>query len=87
MFKNASQGQNVRPNKLMGQNFLANTALLERMTSTLAIKEGDKIIEVGPGTGNLTDYLINSMAGEILAIEKDKGLAIGLINKYKATAK
>jgi len=87
MFKNASQGQNVRPNKLMGQNFLANTALLERMTSTLAIKEGDKIIEVGPGTGNLTDYLINSMAGEILAIEKDKGLAIGLINKYRSIPK
>ena len=87
MFKNASREPEVRPNKLMGQNFLTNRAFLEKIALALDIKEGDRLIEVGPGTGNLTDYLINSMAKEILAIEKDKGLAIGLINKYRDISK
>jgi len=87
MFKNASQAPRVKSNKLMGQNFLSNRAFLERIALALDIQEGDRIIEVGPGTGNLTDFLIKSPAKEILAIEKDKGLAIGLINKYRDTPK
>jgi len=87
MFKNASQEPETRPNKLMGQNFLTNRTCLERIASALDIKGGDRLIEVGPGTGNLTDFLIESQAKEILAIEKDKGLALGLINKYRNISK
>lgn len=82
-FKKANQVSKVTPNKLMGQNFLTNKIILEKISLVLNTKSGDRIIEVGPGTGNLTDFLIKSPAKEILAIEKDKGLAIGLINKYR----
>ncbi len=87
MFKNASQVSKLRPNKLMGQNFLTNRAFLERIVLALDIKKRDKIIEVGPGTGNLTDFLVESPAQEVLAIEKDKGLAFGLIDKYRDVSK
>ena len=87
MFKKASQVSRVRPNKLMGQNFLINRGFLERITLALDIKEEDKIIEVGPGTGNLTDFLIKSSAQEVLAIEKDKNLAFGLIDRYRDAPK
>ncbi len=87
MFKNASQESRVKPNKLMGQNFLTNRAFLEKIAGSLDLKEGDRVIEVGPGTGNLTDFLVGSPAKEILAIEKDKGLALGLISKYRDISK
>jgi 16S rRNA (adenine1518-N6/adenine1519-N6)-dimethyltransferase len=81
--KKANQTLRLTPNKLMGQNFLTNKVFLEKIALALDIKNGDRIIEVGPGTGNLTDFLIKSSAKEVLAIEKDKGLAIGLIDKYR----
>lgn len=87
MFKKASQVSRVRPNKLMGQNFLINKGFLEKIVLALDIKSGDKIIEVGPGTGNLTNFLLASPAQEVIAIEKDKNLAFGLIDKYRDASK
>jgi 16S rRNA (adenine1518-N6/adenine1519-N6)-dimethyltransferase len=86
-FEKANQTSRAKPNKLMGQNFLTNKSFLAKIVLALDVREGDRIIEVGPGTGNLTDFLIKSCAKEVLAIEKDKGLAINLIDKYREDKK
>lgn len=64
--------------KSLGQNFLINESLLQKIASGLEIREGDVVVEVGPGTGALTKRLIESDAAKIVAIEKDSRLIEGL---------
>ena len=46
------------PKKSLGQNFLVNNEILNQIVNLGEIKSDDIVLEVGPGTGNLTDYLI-----------------------------
>ena len=45
--------------KKWGQNFLVDNNLLEKIIKTIDIKKDDEILEIGPGSGALTKYLIN----------------------------
>ena len=63
-----------RPNKGLGQNFLIDNNILDKIVDSAEIKKGDRILEIGPGLGVLTEALINSGA-TITFIEKDKSLA------------
>ena len=47
-----------RNKKSLGQNFLIDKNILKKITDIGKITESDKVIEVGPGNGNLTEYLI-----------------------------
>jgi len=56
--------------KSLGQNFLINQGVIERIIQAAEINSNDCILEIGPGTGNLTKALAKS-AGTVIAIEKD----------------
>jgi len=67
----------IRAKKSLGQNFLTDRNILEKITSIVPIKN-KHILEVGPGTGNLTSFILKNNPKEILVIEKDNELADNL---------
>ena len=46
-----------KPKKRLGQNFLLNNDILKKITSLINI-EGEEIVEIGPGKGNLTKFIL-----------------------------
>lgn len=64
----------LRPNARFGQNFLVDPALLKRIPEDAGVKEGDTVLEVGPGAGALTFELL-ALGAEVCAVELDRGLA------------
>ena len=61
----------IKANKSLGQNFLISEEVVEKIISCGQIQEEDLIIEVGPGLGTLTKYLLEK-AGKVICIELDK---------------
>ena len=71
----------IKAKKSLGQNFLIDKNILEKIANITDIK--DKIIlEIGPGTGNLTSYILKKNPKKIFVIEKDDNLALNLKNKF-----
>ena len=62
--------------KSLGQNFLINPGVVQKIIGAAELKEDDTIVEVGPGTGILTKELIKSR--RVIAIEKDRRAVEGL---------
>ncbi len=69
--------------KSLGQNFLIDKNILKKITDVGKISENDKVIEVGPGNGNLTEYLIDKNPKYLKIIEKDNELIKILSDKFK----
>ena len=65
----------------MGQNFLVDNNIIKRIAEVVAI-ENKTLLEVGPGTGNLTSVLLEKKPKEIFAVEKDDNLALFLKEKF-----
>ena len=63
----------IRLTKSLGQNFLFDANQLRRIVALADLNTRDKVLEVGPGLGPLTELLV-AEAGEVLAIEKDARL-------------
>ncbi len=72
----------IKAKKSLGQNFLINKDILKKIVSTADIKD-KTILEIGPGTGNLTSYILEKKPKKFFVIEKDNKLAIDLKNKFK----
>jgi len=72
---------NIYPKKSLGQNFLIDQNIIKKIISLTMIKD-EEILEVGPGTGNLTEKIIEKHPSKIFLIEKDKNLCDLLINKF-----
>ena len=71
----------IKAKKSLGQNFLIDTNVLEKIINTTKIQ--DKIIlEVGPGTGNLTSYILKNKPKKVFVIEKDNALVSILEKKF-----
>ncbi len=71
----------IKAKKSLGQNFLTDKHILEKIVNLVSIK--DKIIlEIGPGTGNLTSYILKKKPKKIVVIEKDNMLANKLEKKF-----
>jgi len=47
----------IKAKKSLGQNFLVDKNILEKISNSCEINKSTEILEIGPGTGNLTDYL------------------------------
>jgi len=63
-----------RPKKHLGQHFLADGNLLRKIVAISGAGKGDRVLEIGPGTGALTRRLLETGA-IVLAVEIDRGLA------------
>jgi 16S rRNA (adenine1518-N6/adenine1519-N6)-dimethyltransferase len=61
----------IRANKSLGQNFLVDENVVEKIVEGADINKEDLIIEIGPGLGTLTKYLLEK-AGKVICIELDK---------------
>jgi 16S rRNA (adenine1518-N6/adenine1519-N6)-dimethyltransferase len=81
--KSILQSRGLAPRKALGQNFLIEHAHLQRLIDRAAITNTDTVLEVGPGTGTLTDELM-ARAGRVVACELDAGLAAHLRDRYAA---
>jgi len=68
----------ARPKRSLGQNFLVDSGVARRIVSAVGIEPGDTVVEIGPGRGALTGFLLESAASRVLALEKDAGLAAEL---------
>jgi len=69
--------------KSLGQHWLHDRASLEAMCDAAVITAGDTVLEVGPGTGTLTELLI-SRGAHVIAVEKDESLLANLRKKFAA---
>lgn len=63
----------MRPNKRLGQHFLTDPGILNRIADALDLQPGETVIEVGPGRGSLTEVLL-ARGAKVIAIEKDARL-------------
>ncbi len=71
----------IKAKKSLGQNFLVDKNILKKISNTTIIK--DKVVlEVGPGTGNLTSFILEKKPKKMFVIEKDSELSNLLFNKF-----
>jgi 16S rRNA (adenine1518-N6/adenine1519-N6)-dimethyltransferase len=61
----------IKANKALGQNFLISEEVVQTIVESSEIKNEDLVIEIGPGLGTLTKYLLEK-AGKVICIELDK---------------
>ncbi len=64
----------LRPNRALGQNFLIDHNLIQLLVKKSGAGAGDQVLEIGPGTGTLTDELLERGC-RVVACELDRGLA------------
>ena len=72
----------IKAKKSLGQNFLTDRNILEKIVGITKIKN-KTILEVGPGTGNLTSFILKNNPKKVFVVEKDKDLAENLKNTFK----
>ena len=72
----------IRAKKSLGQNFLVDKNILEKIINVTIIKDKN-ILEVGPGTGNLTSLILSQKPKKFFVIEKDNDLAARLNTTFK----
>lgn len=69
------------PLKRLGQHFLTDPNIIKRIITAFGPRSDETVIEIGPGTGALTDHLVRQ-AGRLIAVEFDKNLGPILENRY-----
>ena len=72
----------IKAKKSLGQNFLEDRNIIKKIIDTTVIRD-ETILEVGPGTGNLTEYILKKNPKELFVIEKDNNLTSILEQKFK----
>jgi 16S rRNA (adenine1518-N6/adenine1519-N6)-dimethyltransferase len=71
----------IRPRKKFGQHWLKNNNVLEKIIATAEITKQDRILEIGPGKGVLTEKIF-PYADKLLSVEIDRNLCKYVVNKY-----
>lgn len=72
----------IKANKSLGQNFLISQEVIDTIVNKSEITENDLVIEIGPGLGTLTKYLLEK-AGKVICIELDKRMIEILEDRFK----
>ena len=72
----------IRAKKSLGQNFLIDNEILNKIVNSVEI-ENKNVLEIGPGTGNLTKYILNKKPKNFTVIEKDNDLISNLMDQFK----
>ena len=76
----------IRPKKSLGQNFLIDQNVINKIVNIVNIKDKN-ILEIGPGTGNLTLEILKRKLKKIILIEKDNNLVDLLQNRFDKNVK
>jgi 16S rRNA (adenine1518-N6/adenine1519-N6)-dimethyltransferase len=71
----------IRPKKSLGQNFLIDRNILEQIVDTVNITNKE-VLEIGPGSGNLTAFILKKNPKKVYTIEKDDELVLLLKDKF-----
>lgn len=71
----------IRPHKRLGQHFLIDAAMVDRMIAAARIRADDVILEIGPGLGVLSDHLVD-LAAHVYLVEVDRMLADRLRDRF-----
>lgn len=74
----ASRPMAHRARKRFGQNFLRDPGIISRIVRAIGARPEDRVVEIGPGQGALTEPLLDSTAGRLEVIELDRDLIPGL---------
>ncbi len=82
--RHALQAGDIRLTKSLGQSFLHDSNQLRRIVATAGLTRAERVLEIGPGLGPLTERLLGE-AGEVLAIEKDRRLVEFLRERFADT--
>ena len=80
--RNIMKKYGIRANKDLGQNFLINNEVVENIVNSSEISQDDMVIEIGPGLGTLTQYLLEK-AGKVLCIELDRKMIEILEDRFE----
>ena len=80
--KNLEQA-GIRPSKKLGQNFIFDKNILNKITALINPDACDLVIEIGPGLGGLSEALLNNNVKKILLVEKDRQFT-QLLNALKS---
>ena len=72
----------IKAKKSLGQNFLIDKEILKLIVNLTSI-ENKSVLEIGPGTGNLTSLILEKKPKEFCVIEKDNDLAEKLTNNFE----
>ena len=72
----------IKAKKSLGQNFLIDQNIIDRIVNILDLKNRN-ILEIGPGTGNLTEGILRKNPKKVLVVEKDDNLSSLLKEKFK----
>ena len=75
----------MKPKKSLGQNFLSDNKLLSKIVDIGKISNNDTVLEIGPGTGNLTKEIIKKKPKNLIVVEKDEELSKLLHQKFGDT--
>ena len=71
----------IKAKKSLGQNFLVDQNLIKKIIDTININN-QSVLEVGPGTGKLTEKILEKNPEKLIAIEKDNELDLLIKNNY-----
>ena len=71
----------IKPKKSLGQNFLIDNNVLEHIVDAVEITNKE-VLEIGPGSGNLTKFILKKKPKKVYVIEKDDELVLLLEDKY-----
>lgn len=71
----------IRPKKSLGQHFLTDRNMIEKIADTVCAEPGDRVIEIGPGTGTLTEALLERF-DNLQVVELDQRAVEHLQSKF-----
>ena len=72
----------IKPKKSLGQNFLSDKNIIEKIAEIEKISNKSSVLEIGPGTGNLTESILKKKPKNFIVIEKDYNLSKLLDKKF-----
>lgn len=72
----------IEPKKSLSQSFLKSRGMAKKIVDALSLSKEDIVLEIGPGTGILTEFLVKE-AGTVIVIEKDERLVEVINKKFK----
>ena len=74
---------NLIPKKSLGQNFLVDKNIIKKICDSGNISEKDCVLEIGPGTGKLSEFILQKKPKKFYVVEKDKRLIEHLNKKFQ----